>query len=318
MMKDILKLKPVLQEKIWGGSKLKTQFHYEIPSSQTGECWGISGHSNGTNIIESGPYKGMTLRELWASHRELFDNETGEEFPLLVKIIDAQDDLSVQVHPDDEYAKKNEGYAFGKTECWYILDAEPGAELVLGHHAKTRDELRDMVEKEEWDELFRKVPVKKGDFVYVPSGTVHAIGKGIVILEIQQSSDITYRFYDYDRKDKEGNTRDLHIEDSIACSMVPHEDPKLDRDTWETDRMKVERLIKEHYFTVDKWHVNGKTQFNNRTYLLMSVIDGEGTIKTEEGSHFLKKGTHFLIPSTVEKYTLKGKMTVVVSQTTKK
>lgn len=316
-MKDILKLKPVLQEKIWGGTRLQEAFNYEIPSVNTGECWGISGHENGTNVIENGLFNGMTLRQLWNEHRELFDNEEGEEFPLLVKIIDAQDDLSVQVHPDDEYAKKHEGYAFGKTECWYILDAEPGAELVLGHEANTREELCELIEAEEWDRLFRQVPVEKGNFVYVPSGTVHAIGKGILILEIQQSSDITYRFYDYDRRDASGNTRDLHIEDSIACSMVPHKDPMLERESWEVDSVKVERLIKENYFTVDKWELSGKGTFNNGTYLLMSVIDGRGKIKTEGGAHQLNKGDHFIIPSTVDRYTISGNMTVVVSQSTK-
>ncbi|SDZ33903.1 mannose-6-phosphate isomerase [Evansella caseinilytica] len=316
-MKDIIHLEPVLQEKIWGGSRLKTQFHYDILSSKTGECWGISGHANGTNVIKNGEYKGRTLRELWKEHRELFDNEHGEEFPLLVKIIDAQDDLSVQVHPDDEYAQKHEGYAYGKTECWYILDREPGAELILGHNAQTREELQQLVDAEEWDKLFRSVPVEKGDFVYVPSGTVHAIGKGIMILEIQQSSDITYRFYDYDRTDDNGNPRELHIQDSVACSMVPHQDPELDRLFWKEEGAVIERLIQERYFTVDKWDLSGKIERKNTTYLLMSVVEGSGFVKTEAHEHKLHKGDHFIIPSTVASYSLSGKMTVMVSQTTK-
>ncbi|ADU31837.1 mannose-6-phosphate isomerase, class I [Evansella cellulosilytica] len=315
-MNDIIVLEPVLMEKIWGGSRLK-QFGYDTPSDKTGECWGISGHAHGTNVVANGPYKGLTLRQLWEDHRELFANEEGDEFPLLVKIIDAQDDLSVQVHPDDTYAKEHENYAFGKTECWYILDKEPSSELVLGHNASTREELQQMVDDQEWKALFRSVPVEKGDFVYVPSGTVHAIGKGIMILEIQQSSDITYRFYDYGRKDTNGNERDLHIKDSVACSMVPHVDPVLDRSSWKEDGVAIERLIQEHYFTVHKWDINGNVVRENRSYLLMSVIEGTGSVVTEGGTHTLKKGDHFIIPSTVANYEIIGEMKVIVSETTK-
>ena len=141
-MNDILMFEPVYKEKVWGGSKLQEVFGYAIPSGRTGECWGISGHAGGTNQIVNGPFAGWTLRELWSSEPVLFGRgkEEDKEFPLLVKIIDAREDLSVQVHPDDVYAGKQEGYAYGKTECWYILDAEPGAELILGHHAETREQ----------------------------------------------------------------------------------------------------------------------------------------------------------------------------------
>ncbi|TMW72389.1 mannose-6-phosphate isomerase, class I [Alteribacter natronophilus] len=316
-MSSILFLSPVFKEKIWGGDRLEKQFNYPIPSGQTGECWGISGHENGTNEVLGGPYAGKTVRALWENHRELFNSEPGDEFPLLVKIIDAQDDLSVQVHPDDEYAKEHENYAFGKTECWYILDRDPGAKLILGHSAETRGELSRMVDKGQWDELFRDVPVEKGDFYYVPSGTVHAIGKGIMILEIQQSSDITYRFYDYDRTDDTGSTRDLHIEDSVACSMVPHEDVRPERTETQHGDLSVTRLIRERYFTVDRWELNGQTSQTNDHYLLMSVIEGEGTITADGEPQKLKKGDHFIIPATVRSYDLSGSLTIMSSQTTR-
>lgn len=320
MMNDILLLEPVLKEKVWGGNKLKSQFGYSIPSEQTGECWGISGHENGTNQVTNGALRGKTVRQLWEQHRELFDHESGEEFPLLIKIIDAKDDLSVQVHPDDHYAKEHEGYAFGKTECWYILDREPGAELVLGHHANSREELKQLVNDQEWDGLFKNVPVEPGDFVYVPSGTVHAIGGGVLILEIQQSSDITYRFYDYDRPGQDGQLRELHIEDSIACSMVPHQDSPLNRETWEEEGLKVERLIKEDYFTVYKWVIHkaaGTLLRTNNSYQLISVIDGEGQVQTEDAMHLVKKGDHFIVPATLKNYQVSGDVTFVVSETTK-
>ncbi|WP_096437013.1 mannose-6-phosphate isomerase, class I [Alteribacter populi] len=316
-MKGILFLEPVFKEKIWGGSGLRSQFDYEIPSNSTGECWGISGHENGTNIVANGVFKGKTLRQLWNENRELFNHEPGEEFPLLVKIIDAQDDLSVQVHPDDEYAKKHEGYALGKTECWYILDHEPGAKLVLGHHANSRDELTKMVDAERWGELFRDVPVQKGDFYYVPSGTVHAIGKGIMILEIQQSSDITYRFYDYGRTDDRGNPRELHIDDSIACSMVPHKDALPEQNEWTNGDLMIKKLIEENYFTVYRWDIAGEASYKVDQYLLMSVVDGQGEIIVEGVIHKLEKGQHFIVPSTVDSFTIRGKMTMTVSHTTK-
>ncbi|PYZ95837.1 mannose-6-phosphate isomerase, class I [Alteribacter lacisalsi] len=316
-MTNILFLSPEFKEKIWGGSRLLTQFDYPIPSDRTGECWGISGHKNGTNRVTGGPHDGKTVRELWENNRQLFNNEPGDEFPLLVKIIDAQDDLSVQVHPDDTYAKEHENYAFGKTECWYILDHDPDAKLILGHSAKSREELTQMVDDGEWDRLFRDVPVQKGDFYYVPSGTVHAIGKGIMILEIQQSSDITYRFYDYDRTDDAGNTRDLHLKDSVACSMVPHKDAKPEQSETREGGLHITRLISEQYFTVDHWKLNGHTSRINDHYLLMSVIEGEGTITEDGETRTIRKGVHFIIPATVRSYELNGSLTLMASQTTR-
>ena len=144
----------------------------------------------------------MSLGQLWNNHRELFGDIEGL-FPSSTKILDANRDLSVQVHPNDEYARINENGELGKTECWYVIDCKEGAEIIYGHHAKTKDELVEMVEQEEWDKLLQRVKVKPGDFFFVPSGTVHAIGEGILILETQQNSDTTYRLYDYNRRDSE-------------------------------------------------------------------------------------------------------------------
>src|SRR5699024_2523537 len=160
------------------------------------------------------PLAGKTLADVWQQHGELFNKNDKDdvEYPLLVKVIDANDDLSVQVHPDDTYAREIEGVPYGKTECWYVLQAEPDAEIVFGHHAKAKNKLHIRMDEGKWDDLLQKKKVEAGDFIYVPSGTIHAIGKGIMILEIQQSSDITYRVYDYDRKDKQGHLRELHLD----------------------------------------------------------------------------------------------------------
>ena len=169
MMQEPMFLKPVFQEKIWGGSRLKSVFGFDIPNDKIGEDWAISAHPHGVSVVENGEFKGQKLDDLWKEHKELFGHPTEPVFPLLIKILDAEDELSVQVHPDDAYGMKHEG-ELGKTECWYIIDAEPGAEIIYGHHAKTREELAEMIKEGRWDDLLKKVPVKKGDFFYVPSG----------------------------------------------------------------------------------------------------------------------------------------------------
>src|SRR5699024_10719179 len=227
-MNEPLFLKAVLQEKIWGGTKLRDVFGYDLPSDKVGECWAISAHPNGPSTVLNGPYQGMTLAEVWEEHRDVFGNAKGDVFPLLTKILDASEDLSVQVHPDDAYAAERE-HELGKTECWYAIAAEPGATMIYGHHAKTREQLAEWINNGEWDKLLLRVTVKPGDFLSVSSGTIHAVGKGIMVLETQQSSDTTYRLYDFDRVDKTtGQKRELHIQQSIDVTNVPHVDPKLD------------------------------------------------------------------------------------------
>lgn len=309
-------LQPVLQERIWGGQKLHTEFHYEIPSDHTGEAWVISAHPNGPSIIKNGELEGKTLVDAWKEHGELFNKhpENDEEYPLLIKILDAADDLSVQVHPNDQFAREVEGVPYGKTECWYVISAEEGAELVLGHHAKTKGELEQMVEKGEWDQLLRRIKVKAGDFIYVPSGTIHAIGKGIVILETQQSSDITYRVYDYDRTDVAGNKRELHLERSIQVTTIPHQDAAVEQTETAYGNLVEKKLVEEQYFTVYHWNLNGKASREmSQDFLQVSVLDGQATITIEGKSYPIEKGTHFILPNGVKQYSLEGKAEFIVS-----
>ncbi|RBW68861.1 mannose-6-phosphate isomerase, class I [Bacillus taeanensis] len=318
MYQEPIFLKSVFKERIWGGTALKEKFGYHIPSDETGECWGISAHQNGPCEILNGALKGKTLDQVWDSHRELFANEEGEEFPLLVKILDANNDLSVQVHPDDHYAREVEGEQYGKTECWYIIDCEEGAELIYGHHAKSKEEFEQMVADGRWDDLLRKVQVQPGDFVYVPSGTIHAIGKGIMILETQQSSDTTYRVYDYDRPDAEGNTRELHIEKSIEVSTIPHQDASFEVVEDVREGLRSKKLIQENYFTVYHWTLDGDvTEKNENNYLLMSVLDGEGELLVCDQTYSFKKGDHFIVPATMTDYKLRGKAAFITSHSTK-
>ena len=204
---------------MWGGDRLK-EFNYTLQSNHVGECWAVSAHKKGDNLVLSDKYKGLTLSQLYNEHRDIFGNISYEEFPLLTKIIDAKEDLSVQVHPNDEYAMKTENSKYGKTECWYIIDAKSNAKIIIGHNASSKTELKEMINKGEWNNFLREVSVKKGDFFFIPAGTVHAIKGGTLILETQQSSDITSRVYDYDRL-QNGKPRELHIKQSIDVIDAP-------------------------------------------------------------------------------------------------
>lgn len=319
-MTQPLFLKPVFQEKIWGGDRLSTVFGFDLPSNRIGEDWAISAHPNGVSVVENGEFAGQKLDDLWQNHRELFGNASGNVFPLLTKILDAEDDLSVQVHPDDTYGLANEG-ELGKTECWYIIDSKPGASIIYGHNAQTREELEEMIKAERWDELLKKVPVKKGDFFYVPSGTIHAIGKGIMILETQQSSDTTYRVYDYDRKDDTGSTRELHIQQSVDVTTVPAQKAELSIQQQNQGQSSIITYLKTAFFNVYEWQVKGSLKLQKGApYTLATVVDGagklviEGEMSTEVQSYDLVMGTSFILPSDIQKWRVEGELTIIASE----
>ncbi|MFS9052112.1 mannose-6-phosphate isomerase, class I [Streptococcus anginosus] len=305
-MSEPLFLQSVMHEKIWGGTRLRDEFGYEIPSDKVGEYWAISAHPHGVSTIKNGRFAGTGLDQLYAEHRELFGNSSEPVFPLLTKILDANDWLSVQVHPDDHYAMEHEG-ELGKTECWYVIAADEGAEIIYGHNAKSREELRQQIEKKEWDKLLTKVPVKAGDFFYVPSGTMHAIGSGILILETQQSSDTTYRVYDFDRKDAKGNLRELHLEKSIDVLNIGA--PANSRPvTLKADDLTSTLLVASDFFAVYKWEVSGKVDIEKTAaYLLVSVLAGQGVLTVDGETYPIAKGDHFILPSDVEEWTFEGK-----------
>lgn len=321
MYQEPMFLKPAFQERIWGGSKLSSLYGYDIPSDQTGEAWVISAHANGPSVITNGPLAGKTLKDAWEDHGELFHQPTDndEAYPLLVKMLDANDDLSVQVHPNDHFARNVEGQPYGKTECWYVLQAEQGAELVLGHHATTEEELQEWMDHGEWNKLLQTVRVKAGDFFYVPSGTIHAIGEGIVILETQQSSDITYRVYDYDRVGADGTKRDLHLDRAKEVTNVPHQpvNPVVQQETF--GDLTSQKMVEEAYFTVYHWALRGKSELKmEQDFLQVSVIQGDATLTTNENTFTLEKGTHFILPYGIDEYEIEGNAELIVSHTTKR
>ncbi len=309
---EIIYLNPVFKQMIWGGDRLRCDWNYDIPGDNTGECWAVSAHPNGDCTVREGTYKGRTLSNLWKDAPELFGNMDCDRFPLLVKIIDAKADLSIQVHPNDEYAQKNENGSLGKTECWYILDAAEGACLVVGHNAKDRDELMSMIDGGRWDELIRTIPVKKGDFIQIEPGTVHAIKGGIQLLETQQNSDITYRVYDYDRL-SDGKPRQLHIDKSLDVITVPaHPAGESVVRAQEIDEKSGAMKLLEDcsYYKVWRIDVDGSVCVTQEyPFMIMSVIDGDGLIDGQ----YIKKGDHFILPCGYGKVNLQGRIRLIAS-----
>lgn len=311
-------LEPSFAHTIWGGKRLREEFGYEEQGDDIGECWGISAHPSGESTVRSGAYAGKKLSELWERHPELFGNMNSkhdeerkyDRFPLLIKIIDAKADLSIQVHPDDEYAKVNENGSLGKTECWYILDCDEDSTLVIGHNAKDKKELEDMIDTGRWSEFIREIPVKKGDFIQIDPGTVHAIKGGIMLLETQQNSDITYRVYDYDRL-QNGKPRQLHVKQSKDVITVPAKSASESvKNFAQTPENTVTEMYSCKYYTVSKVNVNGKLDLkNDAPFLCLSVISGEGKL----GGSEIKKGDHILLPAGYGNLLLEGHMELVVS-----
>lgn len=316
-MKRLLFTKPVYKETIWGGNRLRTEFAYPIPGDKTGECWAISAHPAGdcTVCAPGTPYDGRLLSELWVHEPQLFGFVNGDRFPLLVKIIDAADDLSIQVHPDDAYAKEHEAGSLGKTECWYILACEPGATIIIGHNASSREEARKMIEEKRWGDFLREVPIHPGDFFFLKPGTVHAIKRGTMLLETQQSSDITYRVYDYDRL-QNGKPRELHIEkslDVIQAPFVPRSCSASERKITTFGNAEITNLVTCQYFTVDRIVVKESATpvpLDTRDcFINMSVIDGCGKIDMTP----IRKGDHFILPAGYGSFELSGEMTIIAS-----
>ncbi|MFR4350345.1 MAG: mannose-6-phosphate isomerase, class I [Roseburia sp.] len=308
--KEILFLNPVCTHNLWGGTKLGEEFGYAVEGDDIGECWGISAHPNGDGVVKYGACRGMKLSEVWEKRPELFGCLDYDRFPLLTKIIDARDDLSIQVHPDDAYAKEHENGSFGKTECWYILDCPENAALVVGHNAKTREELADMIHGGRWSELIREIPVKKGDFLQIDPGTVHAIKGGMLILETQQNSDITYRVYDYGRLSN-GRPRELHVEKSIDVITVPAKSVEDSvKSAAELPKNRLNALYSCEYYDIFKLDVSGKMEFaQDKPFLLCSVLEGVGSVNGNP----LKKGDHFILPCGLGVVRMQGEMSLIVS-----
>lgn len=311
----LIVLKPVLHNNIWGGRRLE-EFGYELPEGPVGECWGIAAHPHGDCAVVGGPYDGMTLSQLWDNHHELFEGAEGDRFPLLVKILDAADDLSIQVHPDDAYAREHENGSLGKHECWYVLDAHSHGHIIVGQHAKDRDDFAAMVRENRWDDMENFVPIEKGDFFDIKPGTVHAILGGTLILETQQSSDVTYRVYDYERRQADGSLRELHLDQAMDVIDYQAKAPESGKVTApEVDG--VTKLMSCKYFEVLRVRVTPEAPValpQDHPFMCLSVVEGAGgAIATTVGTWQVAKGSHLVAPHGCGDLHLTGDMTLICS-----
>ena len=302
----ILKLKPACKDYLWGGHRLAEEYGVEYDGEILAEAWELSAHPDGPSIITNGKFAGKTLREYLDSEGlEVLGTHCRRfrEFPILAKFIDAKDNLSIQVHPSNAYALQNEGQ-YGKTEMWYILDAEPDAFLYYGFKKEiSKEEFSQRIKENTLLEVLNAVPVKKGDVLYIQSGTLHAIGKGILLAEIQQNSNVTYRIYDYGRVGADGKKRDLHIEKALDV----------------TNRIPIVKSGENYphvadcdYFTVDKLNLDGKLTYrtqgtvDEKSFLSILILDGNGTISCKGEKLEYKKGDSFFLAANSGDWQIEG------------
>jgi mannose-6-phosphate isomerase len=285
--------RPVFQTRIWGGTRLQAWYDECPQQDGIGEAWILSDHPDGPTKVVNGAYEGKTLSAVMTAEPTWFDG-LKPPFPLLFKVIDAAADLSVQVHPNDEYGLKHAGEQ-GKTECWWVLDADNTSRIVYGHHAPTREAFEDALQHGSWDTLLQYEATKPGDFWFVPSGKLHALGAGTMVLEVQQSSNTTYRVYDYDRVDKDGHKRELHLTDALNVTTYPDETstpPVQDSDGRGTV------LANCPYFRVERWLSSDVAERNTTQVHVVTVADGSGTLvdSATDATYDMTHGDIVLLP----------------------
>lgn len=314
-----VKLSPAFKDFLWGGTRLKEAYNKNSDLDIVAESWELSTHPQGQSTVLSGPFSGLTLSELIEKNPTKILGAKAAEFayfPLLIKFIDAHDNLSVQVHPDDAFGMEHEG-EYGKTEMWYILECDEGAGLYYGVNRElTREEFAQRIQDNTVLEVLNRVEVHKGDVFFIPAGTIHAIGKGIVICEIQQNSATTYRVYDYDRRDAQGNTRPLHIEKALQVSRLTPSDAANEAKNIQEIAGGTKRLLSScNYFTVYGLKVSGQMEvpITSDTFQSVVVTDGFGTLKMGETQLTLQKGDSVFIPSQNGVFTVSGDCELILS-----
>jgi mannose-6-phosphate isomerase len=310
-----LQFEPILKERIWGGTKLKTFLNKPITSNVTGESWEISTVENDVSIVVSGSFKGKSLIELINEFPEAVLGtkvyaQFGKQFPLLFKYLDAREDLSIQLHPNDELAKKRHN-SFGKTEMWYVMQADTDARLIVGFKEKSSPEeyIKNLNNKTLITILDTK-KVKQGDVFMLDTGTIHAIGAGIVIAEIQQTSDITYRVYDFDRVDANGKTRELHID--LALEALNYEKIQAQRFYSKTENITNE-IVNCKYFTTTFIPLDGNIEIhkNQTSFTVYMCVEGDFKLTFDNESYIYKKGDTVLIPAAITDFQLSGKASIL-------
>lgn len=316
------KLTPFAVRTIWGGRKLIESYNVKTDLENCAEAWMLSCFKDFESTVSDGEYKGLTLNEVIEKEGKAILGKNAEgfdDFPVLIKFIDAADDLSVQVHPDDEYAQQYNG-GFGKTECWYIMDCEPGARIIYGFKNKiTTEEFAKAIEENKIEDFVNYVEVKKGDFFFIEAGTLHAICKGILLAEVQQNSNVTFRAYDYNRFDAKCNgPRPLHIKETLDVTKCEPPCPSV------PTLSKVENLggatrtelVSFELFSVNKVEVDGVyTSFaDSDSFVHIMVLDGAGKISCGGISFDITKGDGIFVPANAGEYTVEGTVEILESR----
>ncbi|MDE5582771.1 MAG: mannose-6-phosphate isomerase, class I [Ruminococcus sp.] len=307
---EIMKLSPSVKNYIWGGTRLITEYGKGVDGTERiSETWECSVHQDGESVVVSGEYKGKTLGSVIEMHPEYLGKNNRNGFPVLIKFIDAGKDLSIQVHPDDEYARVHEGQN-GKSEMWYVMEAEEGATLVYGfEHDVTAEEVCQALGNGRITDFLHYEKIKKGDLFFIPSGTVHAIGKGTVIAEIQENSNVTYRVYDYDRTDGNGLKRELHTEKALdVMNLSPTLKKNFHDDFYDCGKYSRKTLCVCDYFRTEKIDIRESYFFEvgDDSFQVLLCIDGSAVIKSRYGQSPVLKGECFFIPSGMGKTEIHG------------
>jgi len=306
-----LKFTPILKDKIWGGTKLQRLFGKQALTEKLGESWELSGYEGDESVVSNGFLEGNNLTELIGIYMadlvgdKVYD-EHGISFPLLFKLIDANENLSIQVHPGDEVAFKRH-LSFGKTEMWYVVDAAPGAELIIGFKQDcTPETYLDALDEGKVEDLLQHVPVKRGDVFFIPAGLIHAIGKGVMVAEIQQSSDVTYRIYDYMRTDEQGNERELHTAEALdVINFEASRNPKIH---YKPVLNELTPLVSCEYFNTNMIWMNEELTRNYGqmdTFVAYMCLEGDFLIESEGVFTEVKAGETVLIPACLDEVHLK-------------
>ena len=319
---EITLLRPTLKETLWGGRRLIDEFGFKTDGDNAAEAWLLSCHKDGPSYAIGGEYDGLTLAEIIKKEgRSVLGTHNSEinGFPVLIKIIDARDKLSVQVHPGDEYARRVENEN-GKTEAWFVLGAQDGAELIYGvNKDMTREEFAASIENGTLLENVNRVKVKPGDVVFIPSGMLHAIGAGILLAEVQQSSNTTYRVFDYERRDKNGNKRELHVKKATDVVTLTKTDADFAPEGEEKQLCGATKRLLTHcrYFSMTQLKTDGEftDEADDTSFVSLLVLDGEGKISAPGKEYEIKKGSSVFIPAGYGKYTLTGKFTALETRT---
>lgn len=310
---EMFKLIPTIADYIWGGTRLIDEYGIKTDKNPAAEAWVLSCHKAGPSTVEDGEMKGMTLQEIYENHKEICGTNGNkfEFFPILIKLIDAKNNLSIQVHPDDEYAMRVEG-EYGKTEAWYILDCDDDAELILGFNRDVSvEEFKEAAQSEKMLDIVNKVKVKKGDLFFIEAGTMHAICKGIMLAEVQQNSNTTYRIYDYGRLGADGQPRPLHVDKAAdVTNLCPPVIPDASQRRTETQPGGVRSeltacdLFKMYDVTVDGDY---KSAADETSFVSLLCLDGNAEVTCGKTTLSMKKGESLFIPANSGEFSINGK-----------